>query len=178
MNERILSCPVPQNINPLSPNGYLFSIQKLPSISYFAQSVSLPLITLTEADVTTPFVTVPVPGDRPEFSAFSIQFLIDEKMENYKAVHNWITGLGFPDNYEQYTNFIGNDAVNNSEYSKNTSDATLIVLGNNNLPIQTIKFFDCWPDSLGSITFTSNNQDVQYLVGEASFRYTHYLFQD
>lgn len=176
MNERILSCPIPQNINPLSPNGYLFSIQKLPSLSYFAQSVALPVITLSEANITTPFVNVPVPGDRPDFSAIALQFLVDEKMENFKAIHNWIVGLGFPDNNGQYTEFINSDSVNSSEYSRNTSDATLIVLGNNNNPIQTIQFYDCWPDTLGSLTFTSNNQDVQYLVGDVSFRYSHYKF--
>lgn len=176
MNERILSCPIPENINPLSPNGYMFSINKLPNLSYFAQSVSLPVITLGAAEVATPFVTIATPGEKPEFGSLSVQFLVDEKMENFKAIHNWINGLGFPDNYEQYSEFNRGDSVNNSEYSKNTSDATLIVLGNNNNPIQTIQFYDCWPDSLGSLTFTSNNQDVQYLVGEVTFRYSHYQF--
>lgn len=176
MNERILSCPIPQNINPLSPNGYLFTIDKLPMLSYFAQSVSLPIITLSPAEVSTPFVNIAVPGEKPEFGSLAVQFLIDEKMENFKAIHNWINGLGFPDDYLQYTNFNNTDTINTNEYSKNTSDATLIILGNNNNPIQSIKFYDCWPDSVGSLSFTSNTQDVQYLVGDVSFKYSHYAF--
>jgi len=42
----ILSCPIPSNINPLSPNGFLFNILKLPNLSFFCQSVNLPGITL------------------------------------------------------------------------------------------------------------------------------------
>jgi hypothetical protein len=28
--------------------------------------------------------------------------MVDEDMENYMAVHNWLTGLGFPETTEQY----------------------------------------------------------------------------
>ena len=177
MTTRTLTCPLPENINPLSPNGYMFTLQRLPELSYFCQEVSLPAITLPEATQLNPFSKIPLSGDQIEFDTLRIQFLIDDKMKNYRAIHDWIVGLGFPENNSQYTQTI---EVSNmpglSEVAKSTSDATLIILGNNNIPIQAIQFADCVPESLESITFVSNNQDVQYLIGSASFRYTYYKF--
>lgn len=177
MTSRILSCPVPNNINPLSPNGYLFTLSRLSTLSYFCQEVSLPAVTLPEATQLSPLSKIPLAGDQIDFDTLRVQFLIDEKMENYKAIHNWIVGLGFPEDYGQYTLTVGDNTIPGmSEVANSASDATLIILGNNNKPIQTIQFADCIPESLESITFTSTNQDVQYLIGSASFRYTYYKF--
>ena len=177
MTNRTLTCPVPENINPLSPNGYMFTLARLPSLSFFCQEVSLPAITLPEATQLTPFTKVPLSGDQIDFDTLRVQFLIDEKMANYRAIHDWIVGLGFPQNNEQYTFEVGNSPVPGlSEVAKSSSDASLVILGNNNTPIQVIQFADCVPESLESITFASTNQDVQYLIGSCSFRYSYYKF--
>ena len=177
MTTKTLTCPLPENINPLSPNGYMFTLQRLPELSYFCQEVSLPAITLPEATQLSPFTKIPISGDQIDFDTLRVQFLVDDKMANYRAIHDWIVGLGFPENNSQYTQTIeGSTMPGLSEVAKSVSDATLIILGNNNKPIQAIQFADCVPESLESITFTSNTQDVQYLVGSASFRYSYYKF--
>ena len=177
MTTRTLTCPVPENINPLSPNGYMFALQRLPGLSFFCQEVSIPTITLPETTLLTPLSKIALPGDHMDFDTLRVQFLVDEKMDNYKAIHNWIVGLGFPENYKQYSDVIGNAFIPEvSEVAKASSDATLVILGNTNTAIQSIKFVDCIPESLESITFTSTNQDVQYLIGSATFRYSYYTF--
>ena len=177
MTTRTLTCPIPENLNPLSPNGYTFLLHRLPGLSYFCQEITLPSITLPEITQFTPLTKIPIAGDQIDYDTLRVQFLVDEKMENYKAIHNWIVGLGFPENYSQYTNVIDTAAIpGGSEVAASSSDATLIIMGNSNTPIQTIQFADCIPESLESITFTSTNQDVQYLVGSASFRYSYYKF--
>lgn len=177
MTTKTLTCPLPENINPLSPNGYMFTLQRLPELSYFCQEVSLPAITLPEATQLSPFTKIPISGDQIDFDTLRVQFLVDDKMANYRAIHDWIVGLGFPENNSQYTQVIeGSTMPGLSEVAKSVSDATLIILGNNNKPIQAIQFADCVPESLESITFTSNTQDVQYLIGSASFRYSYYKF--
>ena len=177
MTTRTLSCPLPENINPLSPNGYMFSIEKLPSLSYFCQEVNLPSLNLPEATQLNPFTKIPIAGDQLEFGQLTIQFLVDDVMGNYKAIHDWIIGLGFPENYDQYSSFLNTSKLPGlDEISKSQSDATLTILGNNNNAIQVIEFKDVVPQSLESITFTSTNQDVQYLVGSATFAYSYYKF--
>ena len=172
-----MTIQIPENINPLSPNGFLFTLQRLSKLSYFCQEVSLPAITLPEATQLTPFSKVPLSGDQIDFGPLTIQFMIDAKMENYKAIHNWIIGLGFPEDYSQYTTVVGSAIpASLSEVAQSSSDATLIILGNDNNPIQTIQFADCVPQSLESITFTSTSQDVTYLIGSVQFMYSYYRF--
>jgi hypothetical protein len=172
-----LTCPIPDNINPLSPNGFLFSIQKLPKLNFFCQQVNLPGIQLGSPEFGNPFQTAPIPGETLTYDQLSVQFLVDANMENYISIYNWIVALGFPNNYEQYVNFLNEDQRGvTSELAKNYSDATLTILGNNNTPIRTIEFVDMFPSSIDSLMFQSTNNDVQYLVGNAIFRYHYYKF--
>lgn len=172
-----LSCPIPTNINPLSPNGFNFAIQKLPEMSYFCQQVNLPGIILGEPTIANPFTTQPIPGEHLTYDPLNVQFLVDEQMANYKAIYNWIIALGFPNNYDQYINFINEDQRGiTSELAKNYSDATLQILGSNNAAVQTIQFVDMFPTTIDSMMFQSTNTDVQYLIGNVTFRYGYYKF--
>ncbi len=171
-----LSCPIPANINPLSPNGFLFSIQKLPSLSFFCQSVNLPGITLGAPEFGNPFNVAPIPGETLTYDQLQVQFLVDEQMANYQAIYNWIVALGFPESYEQYVAFVDGDTNNYGELAKNYSDATLQILAGNNQVVKSVQFLDMFPVSLDSLQFAGTNTDVQYLIGNATFRYGYYKF--
>ena len=174
---RLLTCPVPENINPLSPNGFMFSIARIPEVTYFCQEVSIPTVSLATVEQGSPFARIPLPGDTLDFGELNVQFLVDSQMQNYKALFNWIRGLGFPQNNEQYTQQVTNSYSMN-ENAASFSDATLTALNNKNSPAGTILFKDCVITSLNSITFTSTASDVQYIVGNASFRYTYFTFEE
>ena len=155
-----LSCPMPENVNPLSANGFMFQIQKLPGLTYFCQRVNLPSLSLSTASQATPFGPFGQKGDVLEYADLTIEFLVDAKMENYKAINKWMTD-GYPDNTPPEDFF---------------SDAFLHVLDTNNVAAQTIQFVNMTPISLEGITFETTSTDVQYLVGSATFRYTYYKF--
>lgn len=177
MTVRTLSCPIPANTNPLSPNGYMFSIQKLPELTFFCQEVALPSISMVTIEQANPFVKIPQPGEMLEFDPLRVQFLVDSKMSNYKAIYDWLYALGYPEknsNSVDYSTLHADLATRMNETL--FSDATLTILDNNNNPIQTIEFKDVFPTSIESLTFSSTNNDVQYLVGSANFTYTLYKF--
>lgn len=177
MTIRTLSCPVPENINPLSPNGYLFSIQKLPELTYFCQEVTLPSISMVTIEQGSPFVKIPQPGEMLDFDPLRVQFLVDSTMSNYKAIYDWLYAVGFPNSYPDITSYASaNAGLATTMHASLFSDATLTILDNNNNPIKTIEFTDVFPTAIESLTFTSTNNDVQYLVGSATFNYTLYKF--
>ena len=175
MQNTILTCPIPTNVNTLKPNGYQFALESIPSLSYFCQEVQLPSVDLGTTETATPFAAFPMPGDRLAFGDLTVQFLIDADMANYKALFDWIQGLGFPEMNSQYSNQVRKD-IPIGEVPATVSDATLSILGNNNRPIRYIRFIDCFPVSLSSVTFTSTSQDVQYLVGNVTFKYSYFKF--
>jgi SAM-dependent MidA family methyltransferase len=167
---------IPTTINPLSPNGFMLTVNKLPDLSYFCQQANLPAINLGVADFTTPLSVQPIPGEMLTYDQLDVQFLVDANMANYKAIHEWIVGLGFPEKWEQYSNFISHDTYARTELSKNFSDATLSILSATNTVVQTIEFKDLFPISLESLVFQSTNTDVTYLTGHVVFRYGYYKF--
>ncbi len=171
-----ISCPTPENITPLSPNGFMFSVSKLPDIPFFCQQVNLPGITLGEPEYANPFTKQPIPGESLTYDSLTVQFLIDSEMKNYKTLYNWIIALGFPNDYSQYSAFIASDTNNYSELAKNYSDATLSILTGNNNIAQQIQFVDLFPITIDTVTFQSTNTDVNYIACNATFRYGYYKF--
>jgi len=169
---------IPENLNPLSPNGFQFVIQKIPEMVYFTQEVPLPGVSLPRMDMDTPFTQVKIPGSKMEFEPLTINFLVDENMANYLAIFNWIAGLGHPQEFEQYTSFQNrNPKFVMSELSKNFSDGTLNILGSNNTVVQTVLFVDLVPTALSGFTFASTNTDVTYITASATFEYTYFIFE-
>lgn len=161
----------------LSPNGFLLSIERLPKVSFFSQSVELPTVELPPLAQETPYSLVEVPSEKMRFSPLNLNFIVDEKMENYLEVFKWMQGLGFPESNQQYVDQQGTRYGDLSELAKNYSDAKLIVLGSNNVPIKTFNFVDCFPTSLGGITFSSTNQDVQYVTVSLTLEYTYFTIE-
>jgi hypothetical protein len=177
MTTPTISCPIPDNISPLSPNGFMFTINKLPALSFFCQEVNIPGILLGDPMQANPFASVPLPGDHITWDTLNVQYLIDSHMANYLGIYNWIVALGFPTSYNQYTTFVDSaTAALYSELAKNYSYATLQILGPQNTKFKEIQFIDLFPISIDSLTFASTNTDVRYLVGNATFRYNYYKF--
>ena len=167
------------NTNFLSPNGYSLSINRLPHVSFFSQMVNIPGITLDRLDQPTSLVKIAIPGDHISFQPLQMQFVVDENMNNYFEVFKWIRGLGHPESHAQYA--LENKNDNNSfasELQNNYSDAVLIVLGSNNVPVRTFTFVDCFPSSLDiSENFSSMNTDVQYVTASLTLEYSYFTVE-
>lgn len=174
-----LTCPIPNNINPLQSNGFLFGITKLPEVSFFCQEASIPGLSLPNAEMSTPLVTSKLPGDKASYDDLTITFLIDEGMTNYIAVHNWLVGMGFPEGWYQYADFLKDriDGVTSSPAAAAVSDGVLQILSSSNNPIKTVRFVDLFPISLTSLQLTSTTSETTYLAGTATFAYSYYKFE-
>lgn len=176
-----MGCPLPANLNPLSPTGFRLNITKLPEVTFFCQEANLPDMNLAPIPIGTPFSTSMVPGEIIDFGALNINFLVDENMANYKAIYNWVAGLGFPRDYLQYQGLAQSEqpvqlSARFGTHQGNFSDGTLEILGSNNIGVQVINFKDLIPTSISSLNFRSDVDDIQYLIGSATFKYTYYEF--
>lgn len=173
----ILSCPVPDNINALTTNGFLFSIQKYPELTYFIQNASLPDISLGSSLQSSSVHDLKLPGETMEFGTLNIDFVVDSQMKNYMAIYEWMAGLGFPKGNDQYTKFINETRNNNSysERSKQVSDAHLSILDANNKEVKRFMFYDVFPTSMSALSFQSVNTDVNYIVANLTLEYSFFV---
>jgi hypothetical protein len=161
------------NRNFLSPVGFKFSLAKNKKIDFFSNTARIPGITLGIAVQPNYLKMLDVPGDILEYEDFIMEFLVDENMENYMAVHNWLTGLGFPESQTQFDKLIANNE-NLEDKKLQYSDGTLSILNSNYNEIASVTFKDLFPISLSSLEFNSTDTDINYFTAQVSFKYTIY----
>lgn len=172
----ILTCPTPSTINPLNPNGFLFSVSKLPELTFFVQEVELPSITLGVATQSSSVHDIKIPGETMEFSDLTVSFLVDEQFANYKAIYAWMSGLGFPERHQMYSAWLETQRNKNdyTELAKGYSDASLTILDSSNNILQQIMYIDAFPISLSGISFNAKNSDAPVVQATCTFAYTYY----
>ena len=163
---------VTPSTNYLRPNSFKFQIAKIPNVTYTCQSANLPQLSLGAAMQQTPFVDIPHPGDKVFFGEFIIQFLINEDMSNYKELYDWVASIGVPSGGDQYGELTRRASVYKpDEYNNAFSDAALLILNSNNVPVVRLNFQDLWPTSVEGLNFDITSSGMEYFVGTASFRY-------
>ena len=162
-----------QNRNFLSPIGFKFTLVKEPKVAFFCNSARIPEINLEVVQQPSYLKNLDVPGDILTYGDLSVRFLVDENMENYMSIHNWLTGLGFPETAEQYKNLTTSDSGLRDQKAA-FSDGSLHILNSNFRDIAVVKFRDLFPISISPLEFDATANDVQYLTAEVSFKYTIY----
>ena len=180
----------PTKLDYSSPTQFRFLINQLPKVQYFTVSANVPGITLGEATYATPLKDIPLPGEKLTYDDLTITFIVDENLENYIEIHNWLTAIGFPKDRSQFKTFrestsnlknstlgaskdIG-DVKPSTADTPMFSDCVLTVLSNKNNPVAECRFADCFPVSLGSLDYSQNQTDVEYLTADVTFKYKIY----
>ena len=180
----------PTKLDYASPTQFKFSINQLPKVEFFTVSANIPDLTLSDVVIPTPFKPIPVLGQNLTYGNLSITFIVDEFLENYRELHEWLTGIGFPKDRKQFSEFRSNTANRGTasptpvadvgKVGKSIpdasmfSDATLTILSNKNNPIVEVRFANMYPVSLGALEFTQQAGDVEYLTVQADFTYQIY----
>jgi hypothetical protein len=177
-----------------SPTQFKFSIIKLPKVEYFCTSVNIPGITLGSTSQPTPLKSIPVPGDNLTYDTLTMNFMVDENLENYQEIHGWLVGLGFPRDYSEFRNLAnsGDDRFPGTTNSVSTepgkvkygankaggtySDATLSILTSKNNAVLEVRFRDIYPTNLSGLNYDQQANDVDYLTASVTFNYTIYDF--
>lgn len=162
-----------QNRNFLSPVGFNFTLAKDPKVTFFCNSARIPEITLSLVQQSNYLKDIDVPGGKLQYGDLSLRFLVDEDMVNYMLIHNWLTGLGFPETTGQYADLI-TDSEGIKDPLSTFSDGSLYILDSNYNTNSIVKFKDLFPVSLTSLEFDSTQTDIQYFTAEVSFKYTVY----
>jgi len=180
----------PDKLDYASPTQFKFIINQLPKVEFFTTAVNVPGISSADVLMNTPFKSIPQMGTNLTYENLSVTFLVDEYLENYKSLHDWLIAIGFPKNREQFSTFRGNTSnspITTSGTSQDIgdvqpstsargmfSDATLTILSNKNNPIVEIRFQDLYPLNIGALEFNQNATDVEYLTVSTEFVYKLY----
>ena len=180
----------PTELDYADSTKFRFKINKLPKVEFFTTQCTLPGINLGDVVIPSPFKEIPIQGHTLTYDNLDITFLVDEKLENYIELHQWLVGIGFPKARTQFESFKQNnsdafpvqggtkgEATNPgspTSASATFGDATLIITSSKNNPLVEVRFSDIYPVSLGAIQFNQQESDVTYLTTTCTFSYKLY----
>ena len=168
------------------------AFNRIPKTTWFCTAANIPGITLGEAQYATPMSDMFVTGDKLTFETLNITFIVDEELQNYRELWDWLVGMGSPVSHSQWETTLakGDGAIRTfstpdadprtkSTYEESNlySDATLIVYSSKNQPKVEVKFKNMFPTSLSSLEYSQEATDVEYFKASATFRYLYYEFE-
>lgn len=161
----------PSNKNFLSPLNFRFQIKKAPHVNFFIQRVNIPSIDLISPEPNNPFIKTPIPGEHLNFGELKINFKVDEDLQNYLELHNWIRALGKPESYEEFKAIQDKPSYTGEGIY---SDISVIILSSTKMPNYEIVYTDAFPIFLSELEFNTTEEDVNYITASSTFKYTYY----
>jgi hypothetical protein len=85
----------------LSPTGFKFTLTRAPKVSYFCNEANIPDLSLGVTFQPTILEIFLLQETKLNLVIFHLRFLVDENLENYMEIQNWIRGLGYPESVGQ-----------------------------------------------------------------------------
>lgn len=151
--------------NFLLPNNFKFQVTKLATLTDYIQAVDFPGIFLGVTEgVPNPFQTVPEPGEHMDYEDITVTFKLDEDLEVYTEISDWIEAMGKPTNFGQYA------ALNN----KPVSDGTLTILDSQGNSKLNYTFLDLYPQFLSGFKLNYTLNEVTHVTADVLFKYRQY----
>ena len=191
MTDTNITDRTPSKFDYASPIQFRFKITKLPLVEFTIQTANIPSVTLDEVQQPTRLKPIALPGSTLSFGNLDLSFLVDENLNNYKELHDWLIGLGTPESDSQFSGLLatGSDRFAGSTASSAAtgsgtatplnegaiySDATLTVLNSKNIPKTEIRFKNVYPTFLAGLSYDIKANDVSYIQASATFSYMGY----
>ena len=157
------------NINYLQPTSFKLVLDRknYPNLEFFCQTITHPGMLLTAVEVPYKKIQgIPFAGDTLTFNELSANIILDEDMQGYTEMYNWIRRL-------LDTNQT-NPLDRNSSTPPHYADITLHILSSHNNTTKQIQYIDCVPTSLGDISFESTSSGDTFITFNASFRFMYF----
>ena len=155
----------PRTNNYLATNFFKLEIDSFPTVTYFCQSVNLPSLTASVVEVPVAGFGLPIksPVGRYSYENMSASFLVDENMENWLEVYNWMSEMRAFDT----------DCAT-KPYDSLFSNATLQIMDGSYTPIKTVTLEEIFPVGISGVQFSTVVVDTEPVIATATFAFTKY----
>lgn len=150
--------------NYLSPSNFSIEVTRIPNVQFFTNKLTIPAVTATPTVLDTPLAAIYYSQDKLVYGDLDMSFIVDENMNNYKEILNWMEGIGAPESTKTHSTLLNSaDGL--------YSDISVIITNSHKNPNLKFTFTNCFPVTLGSIEFDVNVQDVSYATCNVTMRY-------
>ena len=158
--------------NFLQDSSFQLVFPRFPNAQFYGQEVNIPGVTLAAPKAATPYVDMPLAGDKMSFSSLQATFIVDESLYNYEEILKWIQSISFFTSNDDFTDYQEKGPA--KIQSLGEQDITLTLLNSKNNPVCDFIFHDAIPIGLSEITVSTTKNDLNYLQCTAAFDYTYF----
>lgn len=159
------------NLNNLSGTNFIFKLDKYPNLNFTIQDVNLPGVIGNMKEIPIPTGSYKIGYDKLNYEKLKIQFIVDESLNNWREVYNWMRAIAtthvLDTDYNKYSEKIQNDG---SLYTT----AILNVLTNSLSNEIKFTFYNLFPDMLTGVDFSTRDQDDIKRYSIVTFNYDYY----
>lgn len=158
------------NINLLQPSQFKVVVnrQRFGNFEFFAQTFNHPGLAVNAPALPTRRLTnVSIPGDSLTFDELTFDVLADEDMNSYIEIFNWLK-QGVEENYKTPT-----ERDINAAYI-HEADITVNILSSHNNTTRVIKYADCVPTSVGTLSMLATSTDTTPITFPVTFRTSYF----
>lgn len=156
--------------NYLTNNGYQLVVPKFRDMDFYATSFVFPSMSLPAVNINTPFARLPTAGDQMEYAPISFTFMVDEYLENYVALTDWIKSISYSTAFTDFSSYEKKDQYQ----TLGEQDIAIIILDSKNQPSRTFRFVNAIPVSLGGFEMTAQSNDVDHVYSTVTFEYDYF----
>ena len=161
--------------NYFRPNAFRMAIQELPEVSFTCQSVNLPWLSANNPTQATPFIDIPRLADKLTHDDLRVSFIVKEDLSNYIELYNWLVGITFPNDYNEFGLFV--DSRTSRLFTRDKegvaySDITVSLYDSDNINTYDLIYKGCIPKFLQPTPLDIKSQGVEYVTCDASFDYS------
>ena len=160
------------NFNYLQPTSFKLVIDRknFPNLEFFCQNVTHPGLIMPAAEMPIRRMqSIPMPGESLTINELSCNILLDEDMESYSEMYNWIKR-------NQISDMEGKGYINQTSANKppTNADITLSILTSHNNLSKQFRYVDAIPTSLGDIQFESTASGTEFITFVTTFRFSYF----
>lgn len=151
--------------NYIYPTYYRFTIAELPKLEYSVKKVTLPSFGYdSPVDQVNRFTLLKHPANRVSFGPLELEFLVDEDMENWLEISNWIRRTSVVDDHM--------DIMENTK--KHFTQGTLLITNSAMVPNLEVTFYNMFPISITGFQFDSSVTELTPWISTVNFAYDYY----
>jgi hypothetical protein len=138
----------------LNPTQFKLIFDKIPTVEFFCQSVTLPELSLAPVVQSTPFLDLNWQGEKVRHQPLFAQILLDKEMRTYEEIYKWIKGMSVLE-----------------QAKEGFSDCTLII------GTKSFHFQDVWPMNLAAVNLSIAANDIQTVTFGVTFEYDQFVMK-
>lgn len=165
---------VPCNTDLLQSAKFILSLPRVTSTQFFCQATNLPGVSTTNTIQATMFSDLNIPGDKLVYEPLNVEFLLDEDLYSWTTIFDWMQGIAFPKEFEQYKQLPSLSRYSEGKAHPQYADGELTVLSATNIPRLKIKYIDMFPISLSQVQFDIRLGAEHTMTSSAVFKYKRY----